>query len=843
MRKVAVLSFFAALFVSSELMADSSRWSDPFRFSGDDIEEVILLMPDDPLAYSSAMVEGKPKTLTIDVEDTINPDLVNTLYTAPDWQAVEGTTVWDYTNGYYDNYPTYDTYRLTEEVTSDIETNTFIRLVTIIPEPAGFLLIGLIAALFLRKRVKSLLVVLAFVSFGALHAQATGDVTEVSCMQMWPFDKSVIINYTVEGYSPVGYDVKFYGSFDGGETCFELDKKGTLRKDGADGTIPRAGTYKAIWMPETNFKGTTIEDMLIKVEVSEPIRDGLYMTVDLKSGLVRFLNDAPEGGWTDEYRSTKMAFRKVKAGTFIMGSPTSETGRDDDDETQHEVTLTKDFFIGVFETTQKQYETITGKNPSDHRGDFRPVDQVSFDAIRGKDKGSGWPANNAVDEGSFMGKLRALTGRDFDLPTEAQWEYACRAGTTTAWNNGADITDSIDDSVLHALGRFYFSIPEGKGGYSEASTTVGSYQPNAWGLYDMHGNVMEWCLDWYQCDLGSDPVTDPVGSDHMIGGDGRVCRNGCFLDTSAGCRSAGRTAFKTPFEFDENGFRVALTVKNDTYMVVDLENGNTSYLPDVPKDGWTDEHKTTKMVFRKVLANTFAMGSPTNELGRSGDETIHNVTLSKDFYIAVFQTTQKQYETIMGRNPSEYKGDTRPVECVSYNTIRGSGKGSGWPANSDVDDDSFLGKLRAKTGKAFDLPTEAQWELACRAGTTTALNNGTNLSNVEEDENMSKLGRYEYNCGDGKGDCRQHTVVGSYSPNAWRIYDMHGNVLEWCLDWYGDYEGDATDPSGPAEGIRRVLRGGSWGHSAYFCRSASRINISPSDYEYHYGFRLALIPE
>ena len=93
MRKVAVLAFFALLFVSGALMADSSRWSDPFRFSGDDTEEVILLMPDDPLAYSSAMVEGKPKTLTIEVEDTVNPDLVNTLYTAPDWQAVEGTTV------------------------------------------------------------------------------------------------------------------------------------------------------------------------------------------------------------------------------------------------------------------------------------------------------------------------------------------------------------------------------------------------------------------------------------------------------------------------------------------------------------------------------------------------------------------------------------------------------------------------------------------------------------------------------------------------------------------------------------------------------------------------------
>jgi len=841
MRKFLAFMILVVLVITGTLLADSSRWSDPFRFSGDDTDEVILLMPDDPLAYSSAMVEGKPKTLTIEVEDTVEPDFVNTLYTAPDWQAVEGTTVWDYTNGYYDDYPTYDTYRLTEEVTSDLGTNTFIRLVTIIPEPVSFLLLGLVAVFFLRKRVKSLLAVLILTVVGALSAQAAGDVTEVSCLQMWPFDKSVIINYTVEGYSPVGYDVKFYGSLDGGETTFELYTRGTLKKDGADGILPGPGKYKTIWVPETNFKGTAIEDMMIKVEVFEPIHDGLYMIVDLESGLVRFWPGIPEGGWTDEYKTTKMALRRVSAGTFTMGSPTGEIGKEEG-ETQHEVTLTEDYFIAIFETTQKQYETIMGSNPAGFKGDLRPVESVPYDTIRGSKSGANWPANGAVDKDSFMGKLRALTGWGFDLPTEAQWEYACRAGTTTAWNNGMDITDETDDAVLHSLGRFYWDIPDGKGGYTEATTSVGSYLPNAWGLYDMHGNVSEWCLDWYLVDFSSDPVTDPVGPTTGLDNE-RSIRNGAFINAAYKCRSAARNDCKPADGYDDIGFRVAMTIKKDTYMVVDLESGEASYLTDVPKEGWTDEHKTTKMVFRKVLADTFAMGSPTNELGRSGDETQHNVTFSKDFYIGVFETTQKQYETIMGRNPSEYEGDTRPVECVSYNLIRGEGKGSGWPASGDVDEDSFLGKLRAKTGKSFDLPTEAQWEYACRAGTTTALNNGTNLSNVEEDENMNKLGRYEYNCGDGKGGCRQHTAVGSYLPNVWGIYDTHGNVLEWCLDWYGDYEGDVTDPNGPAEGARRVLRGGSWGHSAYFCRSASRINISPSDYEYHYGFRLALMPE
>ncbi len=130
--------FLASFFVSGALMADSSLWSKPFRFDGNDTDETILLLPDDPLAYSSAMVDGKPKTLKIVVEDTVNPDLISILFEETDWKAVEGTTVWAYTNGFYDDYPTYDTYLLTEEITSATETNTLKRLVTIMPEPAAF---------------------------------------------------------------------------------------------------------------------------------------------------------------------------------------------------------------------------------------------------------------------------------------------------------------------------------------------------------------------------------------------------------------------------------------------------------------------------------------------------------------------------------------------------------------------------------------------------------------------------------------------------------------------------------------------------------------------------------
>ena len=159
---------------------------------------------------------------------------------------------------------------------------------------------------------------------------------------------------------------------------------------------------------------------------------------------------------------------------------------------------------------------------------------------------------------------------------------------------------------------------------------------------------------------------------------------------------------------------------SEEYLVVDLSTGSeaTSYpvssLAEIPAGGWTDEYKTTKLVLRKIPAGTFTMGSPENELGRYSDETQHQVTLTKDFYVGVFEVTQKQWELVMGVWPSYFYNasyrDSRPVERVSYDDIRGSGVGSGWPASSAVDTESFLGRLRTKTGLDFDLPTEAQWE-------------------------------------------------------------------------------------------------------------------------------------
>ena len=303
------------------------------------------------------------------------------------------------------------------------------------------------------------------------------------------------------------------------------------------------------------------------------------------------------------------------------------------------------------------------------------------------------------------------------------------------------------------------------------------------------------------------------------------------------------------------------TLRSCLYCIIDLSGGTeaenypVSYLSKVPDGGWSDEYKTTKLVLRMIPSGTFTMGCETSEVGYYGQEaTPHQVTIYKPFYIGVFETTQRQYELVMGTKPSYFNNAsyyaTRPVEQVSYDDIRGSSDGAGWPASAAVDGDSFLGKLRAKTGIDFDLPTEAMWEYACRAGTTTGLNSGKNLTKVEEsDPSMDEVGRNAFNGGAVSQSCDTSSgtaAVGSYLPNEWGLYDMHGNVGEWCLDWWRDRDSFptsvATDAASLELGSYRVLRSGGWDKFSIDCRSAARDYKSPSSKNSSYGFRLCYTP-
>ncbi len=691
----------------------------------------------------------------------------------------------------------------------------------------------------------------------ALFAAETARVTNLTATPRTPWNGLVDITYSLECEAPYAAMAVSFQGFDYDRN--ESIPMTTLTGDGAGGELLQAGgPYHIVWdsandWPEGHSSEFTVT---ATAEVKEQTVDFTsdYLVVDLNTGAVTSSSTGPDLS-NDTCRTTELWLRRIPKGTFIMGPPIYEVGKNDN-ETQHQVTLTEDFYIGVFEVTQKQYSLIYGSNPSSYKGDTRPV-EISYDTIRGTRSaaGAGWPTyGHAVDSGSFLGKLRAKTGKTFDLPTEAQWEYACRAGTTTALNTGKNLTSTGRDYAMDEAGRYQYNKNDGKGGYSE-HTKVGSYLPNAWGLYDMHGNVYEWCLDWYKSDLGSSAVTDPKGPNS---GSPRVVRGGCWSSSASGCRSAYRSIYNPSNGGSYAGFRVVLLLAEEPeptpepdftsdYLVVNLNTGAATS-PSMRSSLSNDTCRTTELWLRRIPKGTFTMGSPKGEVGREdSDETQHQVTLTEDFYIGVFEITQKQYSLIQGSNPSSYKGDTRPVEQVSYNDIRGTGSmaGAGWPAYVHaVDSGSFLGKLRAKTGLVFDLPTEAQWEYACRAGTTTTLNTRKGMTSTDRDSAMDEAGRYYYNQNDGKGGYSEHAKVGSYLPNAWGLYDMHGNVLEWCLDWRKSDLGSSavTDPKGPNSGSGRVVRGGDWRSGARLCRSAYRGSFSPSYSYNNIGFRVVLLP-
>ena len=486
------------------------------------------------------------------------------------------------------------------------------------------------------------------------------------------------------------------------------------------------------------------------------------------------------------------AFRWCPPGTFMMGSPDNETGRYSN-ETQHKVTLTQGFWILETEVTQEMWKSVMGHNPSKFQdASNHPVEQVSWNDCQ-----------------EFILKLTASSEYAFSLPTEAQWEYACRAGTTTPFNFG----DMLNGMQANCDGsRPYGTSMEGIS--MKKTMAVGSYPPNALGLYDMHGNVAEWCLDderkyTYSADDLKDPVGDLYSSSY-------VTRGGDWDRDATYCRSARRYNDDKSSRNYQYGFRLVLTGK--TPVRVELQGGKFERKVQDSAKREIVAVKDVEYAFCWCPPGTFMMGSPENEAGRDSNEKEHQVTLTKGFWMQETEVTQEMWESVMEFNPSNFKGNNkRPVERVSWDSCQ-----------------EFIAKLNtlkvAPAGYKFSLPTEAQWEYACRAGTKTRYHFGNEmkqeLANVAEHINRT-------------------IEVGLYSPNAWGLYDMHGNVSEWCLDnWENHYpEGNAADSVVGMKDSDRVLRDGYWGSKTGDCRSATRFYNSSSSTGSGLGLRLALVPE
>ncbi|MFA4987483.1 MAG: SUMF1/EgtB/PvdO family nonheme iron enzyme, partial [Candidatus Brocadiia bacterium] len=477
----------------------------------------------------------------------------------------------------------------------------------------------------------------------------------------------------------------------------------------------------------------------------------------------------------------------ISPGTFLMGSDKGS----DAEKPVHKVTLTKAFLMGATEVTQKQWTAVMGNNPSYWKGNDLPVACIDWnDAVEF--------CRKLTEAERKKGNLPA--GMEYRLPTEAEWEYCCRAGSTTEFSFGDDVG---------LLGDYAWFDKNAK------STThpVGSKKPNAWGLYDMHGNVLEWCYDWYAAKYQTGDQTDPVGP---ATGLLRVWRGGSWILNAGFCRSANRP-WNKPGLIYFYGFRVVVSQMNEAEKREEAPKTEEER----KKEAMRDQMNNAPFPLIAISPGTFMMGS---EKGENDEMPVHKVTITKPFLMGETEVTQAQYRAVMNASPGNLKGDDLPVECVSWN-------GAVEFCRKLTEAEREKGNLPA--GMEYRLPTEAEWEYCCRAGGTTEFSFG-------DDE--GRLGDYAWLGRNSK--CVTHPV-GTKKPNSWGLYDMYGNVYEWCLDWYGPYPskaGDQTDPVGPATGDSRVMRGGSWECRPCGCRSAFRDWCSPDRRTliHNLGFRIVV---
>ena len=354
-------------------------------------------------------------------------------------------------------------------------------------------------------------------------------VTNVVAKQRHPWNGLVDVKYEIVGSTNEisGY---VYGSL-------KAEDRGTGKVYPASTFVKpldlSEGKHHAIWdmSADAEVVATNVVFSVSIVSIEKPT---WHMVVNLSGGPnatsypVSYLPAAPEGGWTDEYKTTKLVLRLIEPGSLSMNG-------------SYDVTLTEAYYCGIFEITQKQYELVTGSKPSWFKGDMLPVEKVSWDLIRGVSSTHNWPKIKTVDSNSFVGRMRARTKIKFDLPTEAQWEYACRAGTITQYSFG----DNADGDYM------WF-----KDNSSNETKEVGTRLSNAWGLYDMHGNVMEWCLDWYGSLVGG------INPEGPLAGNYRVSRGGAFGISAGECTSSWRHRhFTNNAGSNDYGFRIISFVR------------------------------------------------------------------------------------------------------------------------------------------------------------------------------------------------------------------------------------------------------------------------------------------
>ncbi|MBP5544002.1 MAG: formylglycine-generating enzyme family protein [Kiritimatiellae bacterium] len=380
----------------------------------------------------------------------------------------------------------------------------------------------------------------------------------------------VHVAYTLDEPACVTIDVLTNGVSIGGANIQNL--VGDVNK-----LVP-AGSHGIDWYAHRSWPGWRFDDPTVSVQVTAWATNAPpdVMDIDLQTKVITYysgLDFLPDGGLVnDKYRTTHLVMKKVHAAgkTFMMGSPDDGTeyyyARE---KVQHPVTFTKDYYLAIYETTRRQYALLGGPAYISVYGaqetpygtddpDQCPIGRVLYNSLRGSTEcGINWPdtgssvGNFTLSSStltSYLAAIRANIGLDLDIPTEAQWEFACRAGTTTAIYTGKNNTTQWTNPDVHDLAWY-------TGNSGQAPHAVGRKQPNAWGFYDMYGNYHEWCLDWYEDSYSSASVTDPKGP---VSGSQRVIRSAHYWEGSQGMRSAFRFSLSPGSANPYDGFRLCL---------------------------------------------------------------------------------------------------------------------------------------------------------------------------------------------------------------------------------------------------------------------------------------------
>lgn len=569
----------------------------------------------------------------------------------------------------------------------------------------------------------------------------------------------------------------------------------------------------------------------------------------------------------------------IPPGEFLMGSdpeevlailneskePESILKNVVSEKPRHRVKISSPFYLGKFEVTQGQYSAVIGSNPSENRESLsHPVEQVSW--------------NDAVSFADRMTEIHPASGLQFTLPTEAQWEYACRAGTSTPYHFAAS------PSALAEYGWFWNNS-------SKQSHPVGQLRPNHFGLHDMHGNVWEWCEDWFSADYyKSSPLIDPVGPAEPVDGAFRVQKGGFYGNADMRCRSAHRHPQNPDAKWGSLGFRVAAkitafdtvkTKRSETAKTGGLEKqadpigplkiGNkvesgvaSASAKSTAENKAVDDHpmralqtawakrlgldvefaNSLQMRLRVIPPGEFTMGNTAQQTSAIVDDlkgqvhpnffenfrqavlsaqTQHQVILTKPFAIGKYEVTRGQFRRFVEATDyqTEYPGewesdligntkltDDHPISSVTWN-----------------DAVAFCEWLSLKEDELYRLPTEAEWEFACWAGSPQ----------VYPPKQLLSKGWYVANSGTGP------RPIGQKDENELGLHDMIGNVAEWCHDALTPYPAELViNPRGsnPQDAWIRVLRGGSFQDPAAIIGAAGRQWSGMTGRAKYLGFRI-----